>query len=155
MDFLTGMGIFSIVLILFVITVNTMETLEPTHVTLLDSAVDLSNIIMTTGSPSDWDASTIQILGLTNGNYRINISKWDLAENFTQEDIASSTRVKGDFGLFISDDNDCLLDGVIGDLTVNATCPYQISVDSDTLVSVRRLVIYDSKPAVLHIYAWS
>jgi len=102
-------------------------------------AKTISNSLMSEGYPTDWNITTVQKIGITNGNYRINQTK---LENFANMTVANArsifdTRFNYYIQLKKQDNSTILINGnnSIGTLTTNTT---------GKLVQITRLVIYDS-----------
>lgn len=142
-DFAISLLIFLIVLFLFfkyyaMTTDNSFIARE-----LEIDANSISSSLMTRGYPLDWDASNVIIIGLTDGNYRIDQSK---LQEFTSMDYQEARRLfktSYDFYFFLE-----TASGAVSD-------QYGLApADEDHLIRMTRYVINNSTPIKMVIYAW-
>ena len=109
---------------------------------ILDSKTITSSLI-TAGYPINWTNETVSVLGLTDGNYRINSTKIDQFSNLSYKRAKELFRTRFNFLLFIEDGNGT----VHYETGLNAT-------NHSFLVQSTRFVIYNSSINRMVLQLW-
>ena len=77
-DFVIGTLIFTLMLIwYYTYTTNISKQDSLTANDLISDAESMSSSVLLSGFPDNWDASTVQGIGVTNNNQRINKTKFN------------------------------------------------------------------------------
>ena len=130
-DFMIGVMIFGIVIFIYYNSygnlINQSETLLEEMV--LDSK-SISSSLVSAGFPSNWDSSTVERIGLTNGDYTLNPIKLNRFLNFSYADAKRLLNTRFDYYFFLEDSN--------GTISSTFGSP---PLNEDHLVQVTRLVM--------------
>ena len=111
-------------------------------------AKTISNSLMSKGYPTDWNVTTVQKIGLTNGNYRINQTKIESFANITVADARSMFDTRFNYYVQLKMQN-----GTIIKINGNDGIGTPVNTTSK-LVQITRAVIYDSSITRLVIQLW-
>lgn len=143
-DFMVGLLIFIVVIITYYQYANNFvdESEDEWQEMIVDSKSITSSLI-SAGHPANWTAETAEIIGLTDGNYRINSTKLARFENISYKDAKSMLNTRFDFYFFIEGENKT----VIYETGLNAT-------DARFLVHTTRFAIYNSSIVRMVFYLW-
>ena len=141
--------IFVIVIIIYFQYINNLETQEQ-H-TLNELTIDsnyIANSLVSEGYPKDWNTTSVERIGLTDNNHRINSTK---LESFITMDYNTTRRMFGTnhhYYMYFEDTNNTVI-------PVNGTSVIgYYSNDSSYLIKRTRLVILDSEIVRMEVNAW-
>jgi len=148
-DFMIGLLIFVIVIFIyygFAYSINQRPS-EVTNNLLLDAKA-VSSALVTAGSPIDWNASTVSIIGLTDGNQRLVQFKLDQFANLTYAEGRSKLRIPYDFYVFFESMNGSrlLIDGQEG--------IGKPITSSENAVSLTRVVVHNNSLMRMAVQIW-
>jgi len=143
-DFMVGIMIFiMVILIYYQYYGNLVDESEAEWQEIIIDSKSISTSLISAGYPADWTNDTVEILGLTDGNYRINSTKWLQLKNMTYAQSRDVLKTRFDFYLFLQADNGTVLDSA----GLNAT-------DPNFLVQTTRFVIYNSSVHRMVLHIW-
>ncbi|MBD3249221.1 hypothetical protein GF336_04200 [Candidatus Woesearchaeota archaeon] len=146
-DFIIGVMIFLIVVLIYYGYSYSLNS-DPGDITkdLIMEAKSISSALISRGSPSDWNKSNVEVIGLTDGNQRIVEEKLGMFAEMDYEETRDIFRTPYDYHFFLKEANGSIVDenGEIG-LSGNS---------SDNLVSITRIVIYDSRLVNMVVHVW-
>ena len=118
----------------------------------------ISNMLLTTGIPVDWNETNVLVPGITE-NQRINLTKLDMFDELDYQKKKSLLQVKGDFLFFFENSSDTInktkcFRGYDEDMY--ESCELNLSkLNYDDLAKTERIIILDSELVNLVIYVWS
>ncbi len=110
---------------------------------IIDSKAITSSLI-STGYPENWTNGTVEVIGLTDGNYRLNTAKAALFRNMSHKRARGLLKTRFNFYFFVEGENGTKF----YDAGLNAT-------DSKFLVQTTRFVIYNSSLHRMVLYLWT
>jgi hypothetical protein len=149
-DFMLGILIFVIVIFIYYGYAHSINQ-NPGDITsdLIMEAKSISNSLVTQGSPSDWNQSRVDVIGLTNGDQRLMQEKLDMFANMTYYQTKTKLRTPYDYYFYLEDINGSVIqiDGKNG-------LGLQSSNSTDNLVSITRIVVYNSKLTSMVVHVW-
>jgi len=128
-DFVIGTLIFTLMLIwYYTYTTNISKQDSLTANDLISDAESMSSSVLLSGFPDNWDASTVQGIGVTNNNQRINKTKFN---EFMKINYNKSKKLFGtvyDYLIFFTDDNGTVInvEGICGIGSSNVNITYNI-----------------------------
>ena len=148
-DFMIGMLIFTIVIVIYYEYAYTVDqsTSKITSEFLMD-AKSISSSLVTQGSPPDWNEASVEMIGITDGNQRVVQSKLDEFADMNYTFIRSKLRTAYELYVFFEDleGQRILIDGNEGIGLV--------PTNSDNLVALTRIVIYNSELVKMVVQVW-
>ncbi|MBW2965906.1 hypothetical protein KY342_02250 [Candidatus Woesearchaeota archaeon] len=148
-DFMIGVLIFVIVIFIYYEYAHSLEQ-NPTEITsdLMMEAKSISSSLITKGSPVDWNQSNVKIIGLTDGNQRLVQEKLDMFNNMTYQETRTKFGTPYDYYFYLEEinGNRILIDSGQG-IGLEPT-------DHVNLVSITRVVIYNSRLISMVIQVW-
>ncbi len=154
LDLVIALCIFVIgIMAFFLYSINFASEGEEKLDYLLYDGNAIANILLSEGSPPDWNSSSVIFPGLVSEN-KINITKLENFYYLVISDYQFSKKILNteyDFYLFFPDSmniNGTLIDG-IGKPGLNRT-----NIVSDNLIKIQRVAIYQNKPVQLNLYVW-
>jgi len=104
----------------------------------------ISSSLMSGGYPLNWTNETVETIGLTDENYRINDTKIQQFVNMSYKQAKEALRTRFNFYFFLQDSNGTS----VYTAGLNAT-------DQKFLVQTMRFVIYNSSVSRMVLYVWS
>jgi len=148
-DFMIGILIFVIVVLIYYGYAHSISQ-DPGDITfdLLMDAKAISGSLATQGNPVDWNKTNVKIIGITNGNQRIVQEKLDMFSNMTYGESKSRLRTPYDFYFYLEELNGSLIE-IDGEEGIGSK-----SDDADNVVSLTRVVIYNSRLINMVIQIW-
>lgn len=154
LDLVIALCIFVIgIMAFFLYSINFSSEGEEKLDYLLYDGNAIANILLSEGSPLNWNAGNVTFPGLISEN-KINETKLENFYYLVSSDYQFSKKTlntKYDFYLFFPDSmniNGTIIDG-IGKPGANRT-----NIVSDNLIKVQRVVVYQDKPIQLNLYIW-
>ena len=143
-DFMVGFLILIIAIVIYYqYQDNLSNEFESDWEEMIIDSKSISSSLITQGYPSNWTNDTVEIIGLTDGNYRINSTKVMAFKNMTYKSTKSLLRTRFNFYFFLEDS-----EGVKSyDVGLNAT-------DSKFLVQTTRFVLHNSSIHKMVLYLW-
>ncbi len=148
-DFIIGLMIFVIVVMIYYGYAYGVNS-SPGEKTddLIMEAKSISSSLISRGSPSDWNQSNIEVIGITDGNQRIVQEKLDAFADMSYEDTREIFRTPYDYYFYLRDVNGSMVD-------INGAEGIGLKGNnSDHLVSITRIVIYDSRLVNMVVHIW-
>ena len=149
-DFMVGFLIFVIVIFIYYGYAYSINQ-NPSDITsdMIMEAKAISNSLVTRGAPSDWNQSNVEIIGLTDGNQRFVQEKLDMFANMTYSQTKTKLRTPYEYYFYLEDANGSriLIDGKEG-LGLAATN------NTDNLMSIIRVVVYNSRLTSMVVHVW-
>jgi len=161
-DFIIGVSIFTIAMILFITQMNRIEITTDRSNDLLEEASFISIQLMTEGIPVDWTNETVLQPGIVK-NYRINETKWTTFVQMDEPRLRSLLRVHHPFFIFLSDESSCIIktQGNFGagseveiDEEGGCVTSEDIQIDAQNLVQIKRIALYNEKITTITTYVW-
>lgn len=148
-DFIIGVLIFLIVILIFYkYAYNLNEDPNKVSIELLMDAKSISNSLITTGSPENWNQTNVSIIGLTDGNQRLVQNKLDMFANISYSSIRTYLRTSYDFYLTLEYFNKT-------NIPINGSLGIGMAPnDADNLIRISRIVIYDSGLINMVVTIW-
>jgi hypothetical protein len=150
-DFMVGVLIFSIVIVTYFYYVEHTEYSDDTLMSsMLSESKSITDYLAGPGYPAGWTASNVTNVGLTDGNYRINMTKLSNFNSWGYDERGGYLHTTKDYFFYLEYINGTVFNKQCKDLF--AGCVAWNS--SYHLVQNTRLLIYDSKVVrmVLYIY---
>lgn len=148
-DFMIGILIFVIVIFIYYEYANNLNQ-DPGDITsdLLMEAKAISSSLITQGNPVNWSQNNVNIIGLTDGSQRLIQEKLDMFANMTYGETKTKLRTPYDYYVYLEDIDGSIIqiNGEQG-IGLNAT-------DFDNLVSITRVVIYNSRLVSMVVQVW-
>ena len=148
-DFMLGILIFVVVIFIYYEYAHSV-TQDPGSIIseLVMDAKTISSSLVTKGSPENWNKTNVEIIGLTDGEQRLVQEKLDMFANMTYGYAKTKLRTPYDFYFYIEDLNGTKIsvggkEGVGKNIT-----------DSDNIVSMTRVAIYDSRLINMVVQIW-
>ena len=148
-DFMLGILIFVIVIFIYYAYAHSIAQ-NPGAITsdLVMEAKSISSSLVTRGAPADWNQTNVEIMGLTDGKQRIVQEKLDMFADMTYSQAKTKLRTPYDFYIYLEDVNGTRIQ-VEGKEGIGLEAN-----NSDNLVSITRVVIYDSKLTSMVVHIW-
>ena len=148
-DFMLGILIFVIVILIYYNFAHTYsQDASDALSDLIMDAKSISSSLIQQGSPNDWNQSNVRVIGLTDGNQRLVQEKLDMFANMSYSQARTKLRTPYEFYVYLEAINGSriVVDGKQG--------IGSYSNETDNLVSLTRVVIYDSKLTSMVVYVW-
>ena len=147
-DFIVALLLFMIALtIYFSITNSLLESGQGLDEMITDLNVIGSSLI-SEGFPRDWNASTVEKIGFTNGNYRLNQTKLERLYAMDHEPIRLAFNTRFNLYIFLLDQND-------NPLLINGEDSVGLnSTNAEQLIRASRILIYNSTIVKLVVHLW-
>ncbi len=158
LDMITGVVLFLTVMVMyFLFSSNFLQSQDATFTDIYRSLEIVSGSLMTEGVPSNWTAGDIREIGITNGNYRLHVSKLSSLANMNYSTSKLLLKTQYDYLLFFENKSD--------DVMMLAGQPYfgkpGVTKDNieqleqpDTLLLAKRLLIHNSEIITMVVYLW-
>lgn len=141
---MVGIFIFiTIIVIYYQYYGNFVDDSEADWQEIIIDSKSISSTLISIGYPTDWTNDTVSVLGLTDGNYRINSTKLARLKNMSYRQAKNVMRTRFEFYFFIEDQNGIVLDFA----GLNAT-------NHSFLVQTTRFVIYNSSVSKMVLHIW-
>ncbi len=143
-DFMVGLLIMiTAAVIYFNFYGNLSDDSESDWQELIIDSKSISSALMSSGSPPGWNASNASSIGITDGNYRINTTKFEYLKSMEYADAKAAFKTRFDFHIFIKGADNSITD----EYGINSTSP-------KLLVQTARFAIYNStiQRVVLHLW---
>ncbi len=130
---------------------------------LVGDAESISASLMTAGTPADWTQDTVRIIGLTDGAYRVDYSKVSLFYNVSLNSTNNLFGTNSNYLVFFKDRDGNILPfdrcafsnaGIALNNITLSICENVTLANPNNLVSIERLVFYQSQIIKLVIYVW-
>ena len=158
LDLIAGVVVFTIVIIVyFIFTNNISSRTENNFNDMYETSLIVSDSLISSGIPQGWNSTTVEEIGLTQGNYRINTSKLYYFKQIEYSDTKALLKTKYDYIFFFMDKSDNLL-------ALNGTSYYgKAGITKDnlnelespgTIISSTRLIIFNSSIITMEVYLW-
>lgn len=155
-DFILGVSMFVLLLVtglsLF-LSINTDTNFEDAT----REAIYVSNILMSEGSPSNWNSSTVISPGLLSDGV-LNNTKLEYFSEFNYDELKSFFALRNDFSFFFRDDTGFINTGSCsyGYDFPNDNCdPLFDELDYENLIVINRFVAVNSSIKNLVLYVWT
>jgi hypothetical protein len=167
-DFIFGFTIFLLIVILSIKYVSDNYILPKEEVNeMIFEGRSISESLITEGFPESWNTTNVIRIGLTNGDYVLNISKLTFFANLTESDYSRTKSLLGtrfDFLVFFKNKNNITLNlssEFIGKSGVTESNLNSIE-NPDDLVNIQRYLIHKKGPLnnlsseiiQMRIYLW-
>lgn len=115
----------------------------------------VSDLLLSTGNPESWTVDDVKEIGITSNN-RIDIDKW---ERFSQIEYYKTKRIfntKYDYYVyFVNQENSVVsINGIQGVGNPGVTPANIDSIETNRIVRVDRLVIYESRIVKMVLLVW-
>ncbi len=148
-DFMMGILIFVIVIFIYYGFAYTLNQ-DPSDIIsdLIMEAKAISSSLVTGGAPADWNQSSVEIIGLTDGDQRLMQEKLDMFADMGYHETKTKLRTPYDYYFYLED-----VEGNI--IPINGEQGIGLEANnSDNLVSITRVVVYDSKLTSMVVHVW-
>ncbi|MBW2966936.1 hypothetical protein KY362_00460 [Candidatus Woesearchaeota archaeon] len=150
-DFMVGVLIFSIVVISYFYYVEHQEYSDDTLVNyLISEAKSISGYLITEGYPRNWTASNVSVVGITDGDYRIDEDKLQDFNSWNYEERRSYMHTTKDYYFYLEYVNGSRFNELCED--PGSGCVAWNS--SYYLAQSQRLLIYDSEIVRMGLYIY-
>ena len=166
MDFFIGLFIFIVMIVFYLNYSPNLATEENVQRSkLITEGTKVSGTLLTSGFPQNWNETTVQVIGLTENDYRLNETKFLQACNLSTEFLKQSLGVDDEFYVELQNSS--------GTLNISSKCGFGsfFTVYNETsqscpkfslgnqspghLMKIQRLIIYDNKIIKLQVYTWT
>jgi hypothetical protein len=148
-DFIIGVLIFSIVVVTYFYYVEHSEHSDENLMSYLVSEVkSVSSSLMSEGYPQGWTASNVTIVGLTDGNFRINMTKLSNFNSWGYEERRGYIHTTKDYYFYMEYLNDSRFNELCADPgagCVEWNSSYYLAQNTRFLIygsDVIRMVVY-------------
>ncbi|MBN1385585.1 hypothetical protein JW968_01250 [Candidatus Woesearchaeota archaeon] len=142
LDFMIALFIFAIVLLLFFRYYSMVSEKSLVFRELEIDADSISRSLLTKGYPEGWTQDNFTIIGITDGDMRINRAKLDSFTGMDYSQARSSFRTSYDFYFFLED-----AEGA-------RSYAFGVEPDGKNVVKTTRYVIFDGKVMNMVLYLW-
>lgn len=150
-DFVIGVLIFSIVVFTYFYYVEHLEYADDSLISsLVSEAKSITNTLVTQGYPTGWTAANVTNVGLTNGDYRINMTKLANFNSWGYEERRGYLHTTKDYYFYLEHLNSTRFNERCAD--PGAGCIQWNT--SQYLVQNTRLLIYDEDIVRLVLYVY-
>jgi hypothetical protein len=147
-DFIVAVMIFTIALVIYFEYVNNLSQEEESKLgEMLMSAKLVSNNLMSSGYPSDWNQSNAEIIGIVD-NKRINQTKIEKFYNMSHDTAKFDLGITNNYYFYVQDQEGNKIN--INGKNATGSEPY----DSIKLVKVERITIYNNSIAKAVVQVW-
>ena len=144
LDFMVGFFIFiTIIVVFYQYYGNFVDESEAEWQEIIIDSKAISSALISAGYPAGWTNDTVSVIGVTDGNYRINLTKMQRLKNLTYKEAKNIMRTRFEFYFFIEDQNGAMIDSA----GLNAT-------DPSFLVQTTRFAIYNSSISRMVLHIW-
>jgi len=152
-DFVMALTIFTIVIFVFFQYSLGFNLFDTDSNKLISDVTFLSNHLVSEGIPANWNCSDVNLIGLTDGNNRLNSSKFLYFYNLSLTDYYSTKRlfsITTDFqvSFFDSNDNELQIDGI------NKIGKNLSNENPKNLISSIRFLYYNSSIIKMLVQVW-
>ena len=107
----------------------------------------VSSSLITRGYPGNWTSENVTKIGITNGDYRLNVSKLHEFKNIDYNESKRIFSINSEYFVYFSKNGaKQTIDG-IEDIGVNGT-------DYETLVAISRVVFWNGSFYEMRIHTW-
>ena len=161
LDLFMGVFILSIVLIFFLVYSIRLSSSGPIDVaSLQEDGKTLSTYLVHAGYPQNWNQSTVIMIGLTDGDHRLDPEKIQMVDTLIQTDyqaVKHKLSMTNDFFVFFQDRDgqNVSINGISGFGKPGVTKDTFKSVEQpEHILKVTRFVIYDHDVILMVIYLW-
>lgn len=156
-DYLMGFLIFIIVL---VFSIKIIFSIVPSQdfQFLYNDGIHISTSLVESGSPNDWNVSTVIVPGIADNN-RINFTKLSSFDNLSYQQTKTLFHTPNDYLFFFKNSTGLLnftkcIRGY--NATVDNSCnPLLTLIEYSSLVKFERIVILNSSLATMVVYVWN
>ena len=163
-DAFIGFAIFAVAVVAFFsLSSNSSFSERPVLDSLISNAESVSDSLITEGFPPDWTPDMVNIVGLTDGSYRVNYTKVSMLYNMSYNSTNNLFGANANYLIFFKDrdgntlafdrcaftNTDLILQNLTPYICENVTAP-----NSTQLVNSERLLFYNSNIVKLVVYAW-
>ncbi|MBI3034156.1 hypothetical protein HYY72_03270 [Candidatus Woesearchaeota archaeon] len=160
MDLIIGVIIFTAVLVIYMrVSSNFSDKDERLLQELKADSAFISQSLVSEGYPSGWNSSNVQKIGLTDGNYILNLSKVSEASRINYTDMKALMGTRNEFIALFEDSNGNVLNlgvcGIGNQPPANISPDYceNASISASSIAKSERLV-YNKKMIKLAVYSW-
>ena len=141
-DLMIALTIFLVgIIIIYLYAINFSETSQDILNEMNSEAVLVSSLILSEGSPENWDAGNVEIPGILT-NKRLNETKLENLENLILDDYHKTKISLGAVNNFYF-----IFEGIDG--------VGKEPVSTNNLIKLERLIIYNNKPVKFVLYIWN
>jgi hypothetical protein len=157
-DMIAGLTIFLLALVVyFIFSSNVTDTQKHALNNIYNDAATVSSILMTKGTPTDWNNLTVQEIGITNGNYRLNESKFHNLSAIEYGKTKLLFKTKYDYLVFFENRTSEVLN-ISGVIYIGETGLTKDNIKEikspENLISIKRYLIYNSDIVTMVVYLW-
>jgi len=132
---------------------SAIDSTEDDKSFLLQDTKLISNYLISSGYPQNWTRDTVTLIGLTDGESRLDSNKVEMFSNMSVSNYAQTRNLLStshDFYVFFEDANSSLIKvRNISSIGRNYT-----NDNPDNLIKIERFVFYNSSIIKMVIYAW-
>lgn len=161
LEFFLAIAIFTLAILLFhKYDVLGIQVDEERYISLVADAQGISDALLGSGIPLPWNISTVQRIGLTNDDQRIDEAKLEVFNNISYTRQRFLLNTEHEFSFHFLTNNLSLISffntsttefGITG---IDGS-PLNNIEDLDRLITVERTVIVDNQPGLLRLYVWA
>ena len=163
-DAFIGFTIFVVAIVVFFALSGNASNLEGRVLdALVGDAESVSDSLMSEGYPADWTPTTVSIVGLTDGAFRVNYTKVSMFYGMSHNLTSNLFGTNANYLVFFKDrdgnvlpfsscaftNTDIVVQNITPYLCQNVTAP-----SANQLVSSERLSFYNSKIIKMVVYVW-
>ena len=148
-DFMIGILIFVIVIFIYYLYAHGIDD-DPSEIIadLVLDAKTISSSLVTAGTPADWSADNVQVIGLTDGKQRIIQEKLGLFANISYNQAKTRLRTSYDYYIQLYYPNGTII-------PIDSQQGIGLPPDNTTnQVKINRIVIYDSALVNMVVRVW-
>lgn len=148
-DFMVGLLLFlSALAIYYLFQGSLSDNTDTIMEDMLSDAKQIANSLVSIGVPENWDRNTVTRIGITDGTQRIDNDKLQEFADIPYNETRSHFRTYFDYVVYFTDGNSSVI------LPNNSTYIGQESAGPEFLVTVDRLLIYNSSLVKMEVRVW-
>jgi hypothetical protein len=162
-DLITSTGIFITSVVIFIFLSNALEPGTDEFSTVSENSKAISSSLLSGGEPANWTADNVAVIGMVDESYRLNFDKLRIMHNISLENSSRIFGATSNFAIFFKDIDGNVLNmdgcsysnaGIVVANISESICQNITIIPERHLVSVERLLLYDSDIIKLVVQSW-
>lgn len=158
LDLIAGVTAFVFIMtIYFIFTGNIADNNKSNFDEIYNDIGVLSDTLLSEGSPANWSADSVEEVGLTNGAYRLNISKLKNISSLDYSTLKVLLKTRYNYLIFFENKSHDVIEinglEYIGKLGLTKENIME-QEEPETLVTIKRFMIYGPDIITMVVYSW-